>query len=319
VVLKTLIGTAARLAVVLAAILAIACGPKAQTVATRPISECTNEAIVGNATATRQKPLYVVAELGYEAPDTARLYAVNLLSEFEKVFRLPSPIHFVAWEGADMRDSTTVPAMANEAALTVGVEGELTSVALTQSSLVTAVDSALLSALRTAVQSGGVLPPVVHGIGKPLVIYVGLTLDPTHRPAPPRGKTSPSRPVVPMRRTTALPVQMLELPVRRFSTLPEVDVERSARVEYPEELTRARLEGEVEFEFVVSHDGSVIPQTIRVIGATERRLAAMAIEAAKGMRVFPGTIKGCPVAVLTAQRMIFGVAIRSIEIPFPPP
>ena len=278
---------------------------------------CTSASIACGATETRQKPLYAIAELGYEVPDTARQYAVNLLSELERVFRLPSPINFAAWERADTRDSTTAPTMANEAALTIGPEGQLVSIALIQSSLVAPVDSALLSALRAAIQGGDVLPPSVHGIDKPLTIFVALTVGPSPIWGPSTEPRRADRPVMPTRRTVELPLRLLDLPVKRFSALVNVDMERSTHPHYPEDLNRARWEGDVDLEYVVGPDGSVIPGTIRVIGGTERRFAAAAIEALKGTRFFSAEIDGCPVPVLTVQRFSFRSGQDEPEISIP--
>ena len=298
-------------ALIVAAISSTACAPKVAPAATTPVRTCTNPSLSG-ATETRQKPLFVTAELGYEAPDTARGYAVNLLSEFEKVFRLPSPIGFVVWD-ADGRDSTAVPTIASEASLTVGQDGQLIGIALTQSSLVARVDSALLSALRTAVESGGVLPPSVHRIVKPLTIFVALSVGPsTERELGPEAAPQ-ERPVMPRRRTVELPLRLLDLPVKRFSAMVKSDLERSTRVAYPADLGRAQWEGDVDLEYVVGKNGTVVPGTIRVIGGTERRFVATAIEALKGTRFVPAEIDGCPVSVLVLQRLSFRAGRREVR------
>ena len=299
---KVIIATVAALAAVISL---AACAPKSPPAPPTAMRACTGAPVAGDAADTRQEPLYAVAELGYEAPDTARQYAVGLLSEFEKVFRLPSPIGFVAWGGADARDSATSPTMAAEASITIAPDGQLIALALIQSSLVAAVDSALLSGVRATTQGGGVLPPSVHGIDKPLTVFVGLGVGkPARWDAIP--DTGPAeRPVMPIRRMVELPLRLLDLPVKRFSSMVSIDMERSTHARYPEGLSGAGWDGAVDVEYVVSPAGSVIPQTIRVLGGTERRFAAAVLEALKGARFLPARIDGCPVPVLTLQRFEF--------------
>jgi TonB family protein len=251
-------------------------------------------------------PLYALAELGYEAPDTARQYAVNLVGEFAKALRLPSPIAFSAWTTPDSaNDSLAVPTIANEASVTIGLDGRLVDLALTQSSLVASVDSAVLAAVRLALGSGGVLPPSVHAIHKPLTMYVGLRLIPPSRQQPPPEPEPAERPVIPLRRTVQIPVRLLDLPVKRFSRLAKIDEKRLAPANYPADLGRARWDGDVDLEYVVGDGGVVIANTIRVIGGTERRFAAAAIEGVKGTGFIPAEIDGCPVSMLVRQRYSF--------------
>jgi hypothetical protein len=319
--LKAAVSIAARTALVVAMVPSMACAPTVRAASTDvPMRTCTDASLAAGATETRRNPLYAVAELGYEAPDTARQYAVSLLSELERTFRLPAPIAFNAWVWPDEHgDSLTVPTMANEAMLTIGPDGRLVRVALSQASLVAAIDSALLSALRVALQSGGVLPPSVHGISNDLTIFVALAI----RPIPgadrsPEESQPAKRPVMPMRRAVELPLLMLELPIKRFSTRPRIDLKRSAQPKYPDDLRQAGLEGDVEFEYVVGSDGLVVPQTIRVIGGTERRFAAAVVEALRGLRVVPGEIDGCPVSILASQRFSFRTgSSRTVEVAMP--
>lgn len=305
--LKAVIPATMRAALAIACISSAACGPTVRPApADAPMRACFNASPGGDATEMRQMPLYAVVELGYEAPDTARQYAVNMVSEFERALRLPSSIAFAAWATPDSADdSLAVPTIANEASVTVGPDGRLAGLALTQASLVASVDSALLSAVRLALANGGVLPPSVHGIRKPLTMYVGLRLIPPSPQPPPREPEPADRPVMPLIRTVRIPVRLLELPVARFSRFPEPDGKSVSYARYPVELNRAGLDGDVNLEYIVDHGGVVIPHTIRVIGGTERRFAAAAIEAVKGMRLRPAEIDGCPVSMLVQHRASF--------------
>ena len=305
--LKAITPVTTGVTLVVACMSAAACGPTVRPApADAPMRACTNTAVGDGATETRRMPLYALAELGYEAPDTARQYAVNLVIEFEKALRLPSPIAFNTWTSTDSADdSLAVPTIANEASVTVGPDGQLVGLALTQSSLVASVDSALLSAVRLALGNGGVLPPSVHAIHKPLTMYVGLRLIPPSRQPPPPEPEPAERPVIPLRRTVQIPVRLLDLPVKRFSRVAQMDEKRLAPASYPAELGRAKWDGDVDLEYVVSDAGVVIPNTIRVIGGTERRFAAAAIEGLKGTGFFPAEIDGCPVSMLVQQRVSF--------------
>src|SRR5687767_3385310 len=77
-----------------------------------------------STTDRRTDTLYAVAELGYQAPDTARIYAAHLLEEFARRFRLPTPTAFAVWASADtIRQEVAIPVLATEALVVVRPDG----------------------------------------------------------------------------------------------------------------------------------------------------------------------------------------------------
>ena len=257
---------------------------------------------------TRTRTLYVTAELGYEAPDTARFAAISLLNEIAKTFSLPTPVSFASWSAVDTLDKhAAVPTVANEARVVVSPDGRLRSIAINQTSLVGAIDAALEAAIRAALDGGGVRPPAALGVEKDQTFFVRLTFDPFPVPAWAddarlRERTGRSRPIP---RIVEMPLATLQLPSTRLSALPEVDRKSWKFPRRPH--SRDNTDASVALEYVVGRNGRVAPGTIRIVGATERPFAAAVIRNVEDLRYSPGRIGDCPVAVLMAT-------LTSIEV-----
>ena len=279
---------------------------RASAAAARP--SCADVALTTESPELRRKMLYAIADLGYKAPDTTRLYAANLLAAFQTAFRFPNPAHFMAWGSADSVDATVaIPVVAAELMVIVRPDGQLADMAITQTSLVPAIDAAAQSAIRTALQSGTLEPPTTLGIRDDITVYIALTLEPrlgmTTSPLDvPRARTLPP----PLRRVEQ-PIVTLALPTARFTRELEPDRNRSSRLGFPRGLLHSKVEGDATVQFVVGGDGIVVPGTVRVVGATDRGFADEAVRALKGARFFPGEIVDCPVPVLTSVRFAFRI------------
>jgi TonB family protein len=271
---------------------------------------CGETPLSPNTTERRTVILHAVAELAYQAPDTARLYASYLLDEFAREFRYPTPFELTMWGS---RDSVAlveaIPMLATEAMVVIRPDGRLRSLALTQTSLSPAIDAAFESALRKAAQTATLPVPSALRIRNDITLYFALTLEPALDLMSPSASPKPSLtpPLTPPRRTVELALLRLEVPSARFSRVVLPDQKRSKPVRFPPELLAAAKDGDVTIQFVVGRDGSVIPGTVRLIGATERGFANLVVRTLKDLRFFPAEIDGCPVPVLVTQSFSFRI------------
>lgn len=267
-------------------------------------TDCTVVPRETNPAETRSSILYAVAELGHEAPDTARLYATNLLGEVARALRFPTPILFNVWASPDSL-GVTVPVLASEVLVVIRPDGQLHRIELVQTSLVAAIDGGLQTAIRTAVES--LLPPSVLGVSKDLTLYFTLTMEPTLGviPLPGGDRRSKARPAFPVRRTVEQPVLRLALPTARFSAFPQFERRPSSGPRYPPGLKSENIEGDVTAQFVVGEDGLVVPGTIRVVEATDIGFANSVIRSLEDARFSPGLIGGCAVPVLMTNWFSF--------------
>lgn len=261
----------------------------------------------------RTRVLYAVAELGHRIPDTTRLYATYLLDEFAREFRYPTPVAFTAWASADsFTTNAAIPALALEAMVVIRSNGQLRSVSFTQSSLVPAIDAAVDTAIRKAVQGGAIPLPSSLRIRNDITLYVALTFEPALDllPSSPDVPPSQTRPLTPARRIVHKPLLRLQLPTARFSSPPRPDVKSSKRVLFPSDLLALGKDGDVTVQYVVGRDGRVSPGTVRLVGATERGFADRVFRTLKDRRYFPAEIGACPVPVLVTESISFRIDRR---------
>ncbi len=216
--------------------------------------------------------------------------------------RLPTPLPFAAWAGptGDSRD-VAVPVLGAEAMVTVRPTGQADRIALTQSSLVPAVDAAFTTALQAVVQDEGMPAPSLLCIERDFTLFVALTFE----PAAGRATRSPLDSIVWARRTATQPIVRLQLPGTRFSAPAVTDAKRRRPPAYPSHLSSARLNREVTFEFIIGANGRVTPGTMRLLNATDRGFADAVFDALEKSRFLPGEIGGCAVAVLSRQAFEF--------------
>jgi hypothetical protein len=258
----------------------------------------------------RTRTLYAVAELGHRMPDTTKLYATFLLEEVAKAFRLPTPLGFTAWASADsFRTDAAIPVIANEMMVVVRDNGELRSTALTQSSLIGAIDAALDTAVRVALKSGAIPSPSSLRVRNDVTLYLALTFDPDLDLERLEDAKLPywSKPATPPRRTVKSPIARIQLPTGRFSSPPRYDSGNSKRIVFPDELLKMGVDGDVTIQYVVGRDGRVTPGSIRLIGATDRGFADRFLRALKDIRYFPAEIAGCPAPVLINDHRAFRI------------
>lgn len=276
----------------------------------QPPATCADTGTVATPGAERRtKTLYAVADLGYAAPDTARVYTRFLLDGLGREFRLPNPAGLAAWSGADSVDKdVAVPALAAEAVVVIRPDGQLDRVVLTQTSLVPAIDAAFASALRNAAESGDMPKPAWLGIDREIMVWVALSTGPGSDLAPPATRPKGSWDSFIMeRRTVTHPLMTLQLPVRRFSAHALAVANDGPFPRYPAHLRAARVEGKVTLEFVVGRQGRAVPGTARVLGATDRAFGQAVLEVLDSLTYLPGRIGGCPVAVLVQQSFEFSL------------
>ena len=280
----------------------------AQRPAGTAAAACTPVPVIESEGEQRIDTLFAVAALGHQAPDTARVYALYLLDELAREFRLPEPFAFPVWSVPDtLRPEVAVPALAMEAEVVIAADGRLRGIAMTQTSLDRALDASLAAALRRVVEGAGMPRPEALGVRKDMTLFVSLTFDRQLDAAAPPPGAQPAKTPAPARRVVAQPLSRLARPTARFSTQLLADHRRSSAPRYPLEFRREERDGDVTIELVVGPDGTVVPGTTRLIDATERAFAEAVFASIKGQRYRPAEIGGCPVPVLSRMSFSFRI------------
>jgi TonB family protein len=77
-------------------------------------------------------------------------------------------------------------------------------------------------------------------------------------------------------------------------------IEASMQREYPQTFANAGIEGEVIAEFVVLPDGTIDPNTVRIVSASHERFEEATRKVLTRFRFTPGKVRGEPVRVLTS-------------------
>jgi len=255
----------------------------------------------------RTRTLFAVAELGHQAPDTARVYAMFLLDELQRAFTLPTPLGFTAWTEDSTEPDVALPVLAAEAMVVVRADGQVKQVALTQTSLLRSVDTAFEAALRTAAQSEWMPKPSGLRVGEDLTLFIALTFEPTTKWPGTTTLKWLGDSLALARRAVAHPLVRLQLPGARFSARAHAKPSRSASPKYPRHLAAADKGGEVRIEFVVGGNGRAVPGTVRLIGATDRGFADAVFASVNKLRFSPAQIGGCPVPSLVRQAFEFTI------------
>ncbi|HEX2718957.1 MAG TPA: hypothetical protein VHM67_14895, partial [Gemmatimonadaceae bacterium] len=211
-------------------------------------------------------------------------------------------------------------AFAAEAVVLFGAKGEVKQVALTQTSLVSSVDAALVDGLKRAVAADALRPyaEAAKGIGGG--VFVQLRTLPLPKfgdrvsmkdQFADRDRSLIAPPVRSERKMTrggsaVLPLRVLRVPIVA-ATLAASERKSGPRPAFPQgELDRS-FDGTVHVEFVIGTDGRVLPGTLRLADATTYGYAAALVRSLERSEWNPAMAGSCPVAQHMAYTFTFEV------------
>jgi hypothetical protein len=239
------------------------------------------------------------------SPQSVQTYATLLLRTLASHFSLPSPLPLASWTSRDLSSDSLAlgdpvwvyPALPFASYVIINRNGTLRRLALAQSTLVPALDSALAEQLRAVVDTARLPAALLRSRRDSVVLLFATSMRDDSAPDP--GGLDSGVVLQPLARLD-LPHVRLDQAVRAVGDPP--------RVSYPTWAGRiVPRNGDVHFEFVIGTDGGVVPSTVRVRTASEPLFVEEAYPALLRERFAPPASGGCPVAVLVAQPFRFKV------------
>lgn len=202
-----------------------------------------------------------------------------------------------------------------EAFIEVAKDGKVKSVGLSQTSLVPAIDRALVAAVRAAADSGAFAGYQKAARGPGGFVFVELRSvplptfqqkvedymrhsgDPTITPDPRPPKKG---------EITTLPVKVLRVPLVHL-TSESAPGKGKPHPQFPPNELGAAQDGFVNLEFVVGADGLLVPGTLRFANAMTAGYARAVAKSLEGYRFVPAMADGCPVAQRQTWTFTFDV------------
>lgn len=253
-----------------------------------------------------QDTLILVIDPGYglapqaEHVQQSALVAVSQGLDLPTPMPLPVVISRVFSGGDGMAGSQGFMA---EAFVEIGGNGKVKRVGLSQTSLVPPIDQALVTAVKTASDSGAFEPYQKAARGPGGFVFVELrTVDlPTFDQKVTDYLRQPDPMVAPRRRPPAkgeparLPIKLLRVPLIRLTSQAAVPNGGPHPV-FPQRELDANQDGFVNFEFVIGADGRLVPGTLRIANSMTPGYARAVLKALEDFKFTPATAEGCGVA-----------------------
>ncbi|HEX8851612.1 MAG TPA: energy transducer TonB [Gemmatimonadaceae bacterium] len=252
---------------------------------------------------TQLDSIHVEVELNYQLAGVPLSSAERLASDIGGTIAFPKPLAIppvvTVWLEGDStlgvrRAAQTFRA---EVMLLLDRKGNVSRSSVTQSSLVPAIDEALLGASRD-IAALGLPDEIVKGARKAHggALFVRLHMLPV--------TGQPERPSI----DRIAEVGVAALLVPRFEAATDVRWATRPRVpSYPFEMQREGVDGRVVFDFVVRADGTIAPETFTLASATGRQFVQSALRTFNEARFVPATVEGCPVPTIVEQPFSFTI------------
>jgi len=271
--------------------------------------------------------LLLAVDPGYGIKPVDSTLAQTALAVVSDALVLPSPLALppviVMTYGAAMGDSTrTVSGGAQgfmgEAFVEIERNSKVKRVGLSQTTLVNALDVALVDAVQKAADQGAFMAYQDAARGKGGFVFVLLRTMPlpAFKEKAEDYKHPESLGLVPTPYLTqtmkkkgdlvTLPIRALRVPIVTLTSGLAI-TKRGPDPAFPFSELRGRQDGFVNIEFVVGADGGVIPGTLRLANAMTTDYATAVINSLKDYRFKPAMAGACPVAARMTYTFTFDV------------
>ena len=271
--------------------------------------------------------LLLAVDPGYGIPPVDSMLALTALSVVGDALVLPSPLalppvivstYSTGSGDAPQMVSGGAQGFMGEAFVEIDRNGKVKQVGLSQTTLVNAIDVALVDAVKKATDSGAFMAYQDAARGKGGFVFVLLRTMPL--PAFKEKAEDYKRPeslsLVPAPYLTQtmkkkgdlvmLPVRALRVPVVRLTSALTI-TKRGPDPSFPFNELRGRQDGFVNVEFVVGADGAVVPGTLRLANAMTADYAKAVIKSLEDYRFKPAMAGACPVAARMTYTFTFNV------------
>lgn len=269
--------------------------------------------------------LLLAIDPGYGIPPVDSMLALTALSVVGDGLVLPSPLALppviVSTYSTGTGDTPQLVSggaqgFMGEAFVEIERNGKVKQVGLSQTTLVNAIDAALVDAVQKAADQGAFTAYQDAARGKGGFVFVLLRTMPlpTFKEKADDYKRPESLSLVPAPYLTqtmkkkgglmTLPVRALRVPVVRLTSALTI-TKRGADPSFPFDDPRDSKNGFVNVEFVVGPEGSIVAGTLRVADAMTTKYANAAIEALKDYQFKPAMAGACPVAARMAYTFTF--------------
>lgn len=212
-------------------------------------------------------------------------YATVLAQEVARHLVVPSGMQMNAFHATRADSSLAYPAEVMMAAFTLDRRGSVVHLAPVTRSMSPAFDALAFAALTRASEAAALPPPPSRARGDSLHFRLTMSV----------GERIESGEVLAARmRIPAWRLSRVAWPVTPVST-----------PQYPPDMRRGNIEGEVVVDFVVGTDSLPVLPTIRVVRHTDMRFWEEVRKVLPRNRVAPGMVGDCPVATRVRQPFNF--------------
>lgn len=272
--------------------------------------------------------LLLVVDPGYGIKPVDTTMAQTALStvggELELPAPLPLPPVIVKWfrsgpEGGDATSMSGAQGFMGEAFVEIAHDGKVKRTGLTQSTLVPAIDAALVAAVQKAADEGAFMAYQDAARGPGGFVFVQLrTMPPPSftqkaqdfkRPDPLVIIPAPYANEQKIKKkgdAVTLPIRVLHIPLVGVSSPLEI-TKRGPSPTFPLNESQAGQDGFVNVEFVVGPDGTLVPGTLRIANAMTTGYAKAVMNSLKEFRFKPAMAGTCPVASRLTYTVTFNV------------
>ena len=214
-------------------------------------------------------------------------YVATILDEVARHMVVPPDMRMAAFARSRTDSTVAYPAETMMAELVLARNGTVLRVAPVSQALAAGFDSLVFAAVTRAGEASA-FPPVperVRGdsVAFRLVVSVGQRVGNDERLV--------ARMRVPAWRTSALPAP----------------VGPSPAVQYPRDLQRGNVDGEVVVEYVIGSDSTPVFSTVRVLRYTDIRFWEEVRKVLDQIRVAPAMVGDCPIPMLVKQPFVFSL------------
>ena len=271
--------------------------------------------------------LLLAVDPGYGIKPVDSTQALTALSVVGDELVLPSPLALppviVSTYGTGVGDGPQLVSggsqgFMGEAFVELERGGKVKRVGLSQTTLVNAIDAALVNAVQKAADEGAFMGYQEAARGKGGFVFVLLRTMalPAFKEKAEDYKRPESLGLVPAPYLTqtmkkkgdlvTLPGRALRVPVVRLTSALTI-TKRGPDPSFPFNELRGRQDGFVNIEFVVGADGVVIPGTLRIANAMTADYAKAVIKSLEDYRFKPAMAGACPVAARMTYTFTFNV------------
>jgi hypothetical protein len=258
----------------------------------------------------------------YSTMAQTALYTVG--GELELPAPLPMPPVIAKWftggpDGGDAMSMSGAQGFMGEAFIEIAHDGKIKRTGLTQSTLVPAIDAALVAAVQKAADEGAFMAyqEASHDHGG--FVFVQLRTMPLpnftekaqdfKRPESLVNLPVPYQDEPKLKKkggTVTLPIRVLHVPLVAVTSRLEI-TKRGPSPNFPLDELEGRQDGFVNVEFVVGPDGTLVPGTLRIANAMTTGYARAVINSLKEFRFKPAMAGACPVASRLTYTFTFDV------------